>query len=182
MMRTSGAGASRVSITRCAVGRSPDIFGARVDSFQLSLDGEVESFIDRERLSRDLAPWVPDAADRDFVVRCIVGEGPIHHRGANHVLLSLLGRALAAAHAEPRAEDDGLPVPMRLAPHHRRDDGDQRYPVSLSVRALERLAPRGSAEMAAMVDCLTDGPPQHALANVVMVGMLGALLDALERT
>lgn len=74
-----------------------------------------------------------------------------------------------------------MSVPMRLAPHHRREENDQHYPVALSIRTLERLAPRESAAMEAMIDCLSDGPPQHALANVVMVAMLGALLDTLER-
>lgn len=141
----------------------------------------VEATLDREQISGLLVSLVPDATERDFVVRCVLGEGPIHHRGANYALLALLGRVLKAAGAELRPTADGIPVPMRLAPHHRRDEGDQHYPVALSLGALDHVAPRGTTAQNALVECLTDGPPQHALANVLMVAMLGALLDALER-
>jgi hypothetical protein len=30
-----------------------------------------------------------------------------------------------------------------------------------------------------MVDCLNDGPPQHALANALMVNVIARILDAL---
>ena len=52
----------------------------------------ITSFIDRARIDQLLAPWLPDAADREFVLRCILDEGPAHHRGANYVLLALLVR------------------------------------------------------------------------------------------
>jgi hypothetical protein len=50
----------------------------------------------------------------------------------------------------------------------------------MPTAALERLAPAGSPEMAALIDCLVDGPPHHALANAAMVCLLGALLARLE--
>jgi hypothetical protein len=46
---------------------------------------------------------------------------------------------------------------------------------------VERLAARGSRDFDAMVDCLTDGPPQHAVANVATVNLLEAILEALEQ-
>ena len=53
-------------------------------------------------------------------------------------------------------------------------------PLALPTAPLERLAPRGTRDFAAIVDCLTDGPPQHALANVAMVTLIAELLARLE--
>jgi hypothetical protein len=138
-------------------------------------------FVDRAELERALEPFVPDAGDREFLVRCVVAEGPAHHRGANYVLLRLLARALEAAHARPGPPRDGLPVPMHVPPHLRRADGEQCYPLKLPTGPLERLAQGAPREVEAMADCLTDGPAQHSVANVLMVSMLAALLEALEQ-
>lgn len=126
-----------------------------------------------------LAPWLPDAGDRAFVVRCIVDEGPIHHRGANYALLRLLGLALAAVGGPGPQRGETAAIPLRLPPHQRRDDDERRFPLGVPLDALERLAPRDSSAFAALLDCLRDGPPHHALANAAMVCMLGALLDRL---
>jgi hypothetical protein len=53
--------------------------------------------------------------------------------------------------------------------------------LAVPTGLLERLAPRGSREFEAMVDCLTDGPPQHALANVAILALLAELLARLEQ-
>jgi hypothetical protein len=141
------------------------------------------TFIDPSRIDALLEPFLPDAEDRAFVVRCVLKEGPAHHRGANYVLLSLLGEALDAAGA---ADIDALrakgtaPVPMRVPPHLARPGSMMAYPLALPKGPLARLAPDGSFEQAAMIECLTDGPPQHALANAVMTWLVGALLERLE--
>ena len=44
---------------------------------------------------------------------------------------------------------------------------------------LALLAAEGSAEQAAMIDCLTDGPPQHSLANAMMMQLLASMLNRL---
>ncbi len=137
-------------------------------------------FIDRQELERILEPFVPDSGDRQFVTRCVVAEGPAHHRGANYVLLRLLARALEAAHARPAPPADGLPVPMHVPPHLKREGTAQTYPLRLPIHALKPLAKAGSRDVEAMADCLTDGPAQHAVANVLMVSMLEALLEALK--
>lgn len=141
----------------------------------------ILGFVDEVQLDGWLAPLVPDAADRAFVLRCLVGEGPIHHRGANYILLALLGRAVQAHGGLPPLQV-GEAVPMRLPPHLVAGMADSAYPVQLPVRALRELAGgdnEGAGErLDAMVDCLTDGPPQHALANVVMVALLEGLLPA----
>lgn len=142
------------------------------------------AFVDQGRVDALLAPWVPDASARAFVVRCVLGEGPAHHRGANFVLLALLGllveRHGAVAHTDDPNDAQRVAVPLRLPPHLADDQEDAAYPLTLPTRALERLAPRGSRELDAMVDCLTDGPPQHALANAAMVALLDALLARSE--
>jgi hypothetical protein len=133
-------------------------------------------FIDRDAISALLAPFVPDTGERAFVVRCLVDEGPAHHRGANYVLLRLLGRLL---HAPATRSGDVCAVPMQLPPHladELDDEAEQTYPLDLPLAPLDLLAPRGSQEQEAMVAALIDGPPQHALANVAMVAILDALL------
>lgn len=130
-----------------------------------------------------LAPWVPDAEDRAFVVRCMLDEGPAHHRGANYVLLALLGRLVEAIGATgPKAgRSPARSVPMRLPPHLApADDEDGDYPLPLPTAGLAKLAPEGSVAFEAMVDCLTDGPPQHALANAAMVCLVTAALERLD--
>lgn len=136
---------------------------------------QVLGFVDEAQLQQALAPLLADAGDRRFVTRCLVGEGPLHHRGANYVLLTLLARAVQA-HGAPPSGSGGAPVPMRLPPHLADDAEDSHYPLRLPLRALGDLAGGDAARLAAMVDCLTDGPPQHALANVVMVALIEALL------
>lgn len=134
------------------------------------------AFIDRARVSALLEPFVPDRQDRDFVVRCLLDEGPLHHRGANFALLGAIGLLLKA---RPEPSPQTRPVPMRLPPHLRdqADPTSQEYPIRLATGLLARLAPEGSPAFEGMVAALLDGPPQHALANVAML----CLLDAVAR-
>lgn len=142
----------------------------------------VSALIRPEAVDALLAPFVPDPADRAFIVRCMLDEGPIHHRGASYALLRLLGLVLAApgTGAAPAPTEDGAPVPLRLPPHLHAEADEQHYPLRLPLGALDRLAPRGSAEQAALLDCLLDGPPHHALANAAMVCLLEAILRRAE--
>jgi hypothetical protein len=142
------------------------------------------AFIDSSRIDALLASIIPEDEDRAFVVRCILGEGPVHHRGANYVLLSLLGALLDSVgeeEIEALRVRGTLPVPMRVPPHLARPGSMMSYPLSLPTAPLERLATSGSAEQAAMAECLTDGPPQHALANAAMMWLVGAALERLDR-
>lgn len=134
------------------------------------------AFIDAKQLDAALASLVPDAGDRAFVVRCLINEGPIHHRGANFVLISLLAKALGEI--KTPATTAGIPVSMRLPPHLEDTVEDGNYPIDLPTHALRELAGGDESLLDAMADCLTDGPPQHALANVVMVSLLEHLLAA----
>lgn len=139
----------------------------------------VSAFVDPGKLEQQLAPWVTDARAREFLVRCVVEEGPAHHRGANYVLLQLLGEVARRVGAAPSASET-LPVPMRLPPHLADDADDSTWPLGLPAKAVERLAAKGSRDFEAMVDCVTDGPPQHAVANVVMLNLLESILEKLE--
>lgn len=126
--------------------------------------------------------WVPDPRDREFVARCVVDEGPPHHRGASLALLALLQRALATV---PAREKGGPPgpaavVPLRLPPHVRETlaPDEREYPITMPTDALERAFPDPVAR-SFVIESLTDGPPHHALANVIMVAMLDELLRRL---
>lgn len=96
-------------------------------------------------------------------------------------LLRLLAGALSAAGAEgPFPAGEGPRVPFRLPPHlERAEDEDAHYPIHLPLRAIQRIAGDDPREVEAFADALTDGPPHHALANVLMVTMLDALIDHL---
>jgi hypothetical protein len=141
------------------------------------------AFIDSPRLDALLAGVVPDDQDRAFVVRCILGEGPAHHRGANYVLLVLLGKVvegLGGGDMEALRARGTTPVPMKVSPHLARPGSLMAYPLDLPLAPLERFAPAGSPQQSVMAECLTDGPPQHALANAAMMWLIGAALDRLE--
>jgi hypothetical protein len=139
----------------------------------------VSAFVDGAKLEQVLAPWVPDAKAREFLVRCMVEEGPAHHRGSNFVLLQLLGEVAKKVGASA-STGETVAVPMRLPPHLADDADDSAWPLGLPAAVVERLAARGTRDFDAMVDCVTDGPPQHAVANVVMLNLLQSILEKLE--
>src|SRR5512143_2182108 len=100
-------------------------------------------FIDAARVDALLAPILPDSEDRAFVVRCLLGEGPVHHRGANYVLLVLLGKLvdkLDAADVDALRARGTLPVPMKVPPHLERPGSLMTYPLPLPTAPLEQLA------------------------------------------
>lgn len=134
-------------------------------------------FVDHARVTRLLESLVPKE-DVHFLQRCILDEGPIHHRGANYVLLGLMSRVLEQLPGKD-AHPEGRRVPMRLPPHLEDEVDEDSFPLELPTGALMELVGDGDA-LESAIDCLTDGPPQHALANVVMVALLERLLRRLE--
>lgn len=138
----------------------------------------INAFIRPERLSAALRPLVADPEDLDFVVRCVIGEGPAHHRGANYALLALLIELLEALGVEPCPVEPAA-VPMRLPPHLAGPPEDSAvYPLALDLAPLRR-ALGDAAAVEAAADCLCDGPPHHVLANLLMVQLIGAARAAL---
>ena len=131
------------------------------------------SFIDPSRIEALLRPLLSDPHEREFVLRCLLQEGPEHHRGANYVLLALFGEL--AAQLAPSS--DGLPIPMHLPPHLESDAQEKEYPLRIPSRVLERLAAKGTREFSDILECVTDGPPQHSISNALMLCLLDALLE-----
>lgn len=138
----------------------------------------ISAFIEPSRVDGLLRALVPDDQDRAFIVRCIVDSGPAHHRGANYVLLALLDRVLQKRGLVPKPPaGNTAPVPMRIPPHLADKRSPQAFALALPTAPLEALAGGDPQTLAAMIDCVIDGPPQHALANVAMVALLGRLLE-----
>jgi len=141
--------------------------------------------VDQDRLSELLSPWVPDAQEREFVVRCIAKEGPVHHRRASYALLHLLGEVLERLGGAPDVDTThGVSVPLRLPPHARSHmdavSRESTYPLRMPTDVLERVAASGTPGHEATVAALLDGPPHHALANAGMVCLLEAILRRLD--
>jgi len=143
----------------------------------------IYALIEPSRIDRLLGRFIPDPKERAFVSRCILEIGPAHHRGANYVLLGLLAQALerlVPEVAEPQEEVATTAIPIRLPLPQAATAEDRMYPLHMAIAPLRRLADGDEQRLAAMIDCLTDGPPQHALANAAMVNALGLLLEQLE--
>jgi hypothetical protein len=128
-------------------------------------------------LASALALIVPEPEDAAFVARCILGEGPAHHRAASWALVSMaaeLARRLGAA-ASPSQGEDSVPVALRLPPHLRSGD-DGVFPLAMPLAPL-RAVLAGERDVEAIADALVDGPPHHALANAALV----AIFDRISR-
>lgn len=143
-------------------------------------DERISAFLDHDRIDQILMKLVPDDDDRGFVVRCLLDEGPPHHRGSNFILLCLLA-GLLEGHVEPSDDAELAQVPMRVPPHLAEDRSDIAFPIAIPRAALERLSPGDRRAQQAMIDCLIDGPPQHALANAVMLCLIDAALRQRDR-
>lgn len=140
----------------------------------------MRTLLSPERLEPLLAAFVPDPADRAFVLRCILDQGPVHHRGANFALLALVSAVLERTGGFPKEPIQGktVSIPLRIPPHLApADDGDSEYPLRMPLAPLEAIASKNSPSLASLVDCLVDGPPHHALANAALVCALGTLLE-----
>lgn len=139
----------------------------------------VVAAIDHQRIAALVADSVADPASCAFIVRCILDEGPVHHRGDNYVLLALLGEVLARLpdSATTSAPEGGsFPVPMRIPPAHQAGSEPKAYPIAIPLAPLALVDGGTPAHRATLAECLADGPPHHALANAMMVRLLHAIL------
>lgn len=138
--------------------------------------------LDAAAIEAALAPVVPDGRDLRFVLRCILEEGPRHHRVASWALLQMLAAVIAeldAPSAVDPAGSEASPVPIRLPPAVARSADDSEFPIGVPRRLLERILSREDAATA--VDALSDGPPHHALANAAMAWLLEAIYERVQR-
>ena len=132
-------------------------------------------------IDRALAPFVPDPSDRAFILRCVLEEGPAHHRGASFAILRALSLAIErlGAPSKDLSAIPTTPLAIRLPPHLAQTAEDNVYPIGLPMRALREAL--GDAELqAAAVDALCDGPAHHALANAMMLWLVEAILSRVE--
>jgi hypothetical protein len=140
-----------------------------------------EPALDAGAIDAALASSIPDARDRAFVLRCIVDEGPRHHRIASWALLRMLAAVLAelgGADAEPRGVDVA-PLPIRLPPSVTSSSEDAVFPIGVPMRMLRDVLDEN--ELATALDALRDGPAHHALANAVMVALIDAIHARVRR-
>jgi hypothetical protein len=140
----------------------------------------IRPLLSAERLDPFFRPFLPDPADRAFITRCILEQGPIHHRCTSFALLSLAATLLERTGGFPDEVPSGqtIPVPLRLPPHLAPErEEDNAYPLSMPLAPLEAIAPQGTPAFDALVDCLLDGPAHHALANAALVCAFGVLLE-----
>ncbi len=145
-------------------------------------DHPVVAAIDHQRISALVATCVPDPAARDFIVRCMLDEGPVHHRGDNFVILALLGEVLGRLpppEGGKPCDSASLPVPMRIPPAHLTGAEPKSYPISIPQAPLALLDGGDPARRSVLAECLADGPPHHALANAMTVQLLHAILQRL---
>lgn len=143
----------------------------------------IRALLSPERLESLLGAFVPDPADRAFVARCILEQGPAHHRGASFTLLAIAALLLERTGGLPDKPPSGetVSVPLRLPPHLAEENNeDQAYPLRMPLAPIEAIASGKTPAVEALVDCLLDGPPHHALANAVLVCAFGTLLERLS--
>jgi len=132
-----------------------------------------EAALDAGAIDKALVPLVPDARDRAFVIRCIIDEGPRHHRGASWALLRMLVAVLEEVGGADGASTTSEPLPIRLPPNVEESSDDAAFPVRLPTRLLGELL--DADELRTAIESLRDGPPHHALANTVMALLIEAI-------
>lgn len=133
--------------------------------------------LDREAVDRALATVIPDARDRAFVLRCILEEGPRHHRIASWALLRALAGLLESRPPAAPLEAEAIPTEplrMRLPPSVAQASEDAAFPIGIPKRLLARSL-EDDEDAAIALEALADGPPHHALANAVMLWLMEAL-------
>lgn len=136
--------------------------------------------MDAAAIDTALAEIIADAGDRAFVMRCILEEGPRHHRVASWALLRMLAAVLAEVGGADRdaSNEPSEPIAMRLPPSVAASSDDAVFPVGVPTRLLRELMPAKDAELA--LECLCEGPAHHALANAAMAWMLQAIHQRLQ--
>lgn len=136
---------------------------------------------DPEALRNALSLLVVDPQDAAFIARCILGEGPAHHRAASWSLIVLAAEIASRLGCSPASEDDqpadAVRIPLRLPPHRLRED--DAFPLEMPVEPLRAIVGR-ERDVEALADALVDGPAHHALANAALVGIFNRILEQIS--
>jgi hypothetical protein len=137
--------------------------------------------LDAGAIDAALLEIVPDARDRAFVLRCVLEEGPRHHRVASWALLRMLAAVLAeVGGADPETREGASePLGMRLPPSVAESSDDAEFPIGIPTTMLHDVLDDGEVGLA--LECLKDGPPHHSLANAAMTWMLQAIYERVQR-
>ncbi|HRI67230.1 MAG TPA: hypothetical protein PK156_23465 [Polyangium sp.] len=129
----------------------------------------IRSLLSPGRIEPLLAPFVRDPADRAFVSRCILEQGPVHHRGANFALLSLVAVLLERTGGFPDKPGPGktVAVPLRIPPHLApRHEEDNAYPLQMPLTPLEVVVCAGAGLSCFASTWLRTAPTSRILAEV----------------
>ncbi|NUP12395.1 MAG: hypothetical protein HOW73_40640 [Polyangiaceae bacterium] len=121
-----------------------------------------------------------DRRDAEFVARCIVGEGPAHHRAASWALLVVAAEIAERLGCKPGPKTqapDTVSVALRLPPGAARDDDT--FPLAMPLAPLRAIV-EPSRHVEALADALVDGPAHHALANAALVALFARILEKLD--
>jgi len=129
---------------------------------------------------------IGNGKDYSFASRLAFEEGPWHHAYSNtiHWTAFLKGiRAIANQFELPISPYDGevVEVPMHHPPHHHHLSGNGVYPVDLPVNLILSLAEGDEQCVEEMIAALTEGPPHHIMANILMMHMAEALMSLAMR-
>lgn len=133
--------------------------------------------LDAGPIDAALSGIVPDARDRAFVLRCVLEEGPRHHRVASWALLRMLAVVLAELGGPDPTTGSGPsePLGMRLPPNVVSSSDDTSFPIGIPTGMIRAFFDESEAALA--LECLSDGPPHHLLANATMAWMLEAIYE-----
>jgi hypothetical protein len=93
-------------------------------------------------------------------------------------MLAAVLAEVGGADAETR-EGPSEPLSMSLPPSVAAASDDASFPIGIPTRMLGEVLDAGETALA--VECLSDGPPHHSLANAAMAWLVQAIYDRVQR-
>ncbi len=119
--------------------------------------------------------------DLNFACRLAFEEGPWHHAYTNSILLRALlkgCREISARLNVPMKAYQGevVEVPMHRPPHLHHISASGVYPTDLPISVILELADGDEKRAEEMIEALTEAPPHHVMANIIMVHVAEALM------
>jgi hypothetical protein len=119
--------------------------------------------------------------DLNFACRLAFEEGPWHHAYANSILLRALLKGCREISDRLNVPMKAYPgevveVPMHRPPHLHHISASGVYPTDLPISVILELADGDEKRAEEMIEALTEGPPHHVMANIIMVHLAEALM------